>query len=58
MLWDHRVRPLLFAGIALQEYDPVAQKLVGQRKNIFQGTDAEAGRGPASLSSGTAGIIC
>lgn len=39
MLWDHRVRPLLFAGIALQEYDPEAQKLVGERKNIFKGTD-------------------
>jgi xylan 1,4-beta-xylosidase len=46
MLWDHRVRPLLFAGIALQEYDPVAQKLVGPRKNIFQGTDLKLVEGP------------
>jgi len=46
MLWDHRVRPLLFAGIALQEYDPKQQKLVGPRKNIFQGTDLKLVEGP------------
>jgi xylan 1,4-beta-xylosidase len=46
MLWDHRVRPLLFAGIALQQYDPVAQKLIGPRKNIFQGTDLKLVEGP------------
>lgn len=46
MLWDHRVRPLLFAGIALQEYDPAAQKLVGERKNIFKGTDLKLVEGP------------
>lgn len=46
MLWDHRVRPLLFAGIALQEYDPVQQKLVGPRKNIFTGTDLKLVEGP------------
>ncbi|MEQ1900855.1 MAG: glycoside hydrolase family 43 protein [Devosia sp.] len=46
MLWDHRVRPLLFAGIALQEYDPIAKKLVGERKNIFQGTDLKLVEGP------------
>jgi xylan 1,4-beta-xylosidase len=46
MLWDHRVRPLLFAGIALQEYDPKAQKLVGERKNIFKGTDLKLVEGP------------
>jgi xylan 1,4-beta-xylosidase len=39
MIWDHRVRPLLFAGVALQEYDPIAKKLVGPSKNIYQGTD-------------------
>ena len=49
MMWDHRRRPLLFAGIALQQYDPVAEKLVGPRTNIYQGTDLEARRGPASL---------
>ncbi|MDO8360767.1 MAG: glycoside hydrolase family 43 protein [Devosia sp.] len=46
MLWDHRVRPLLFEGIALQQYDPVAGKLVGPRKNIFQGTDLKLVEGP------------
>ncbi|KAL1959457.1 hypothetical protein VTO42DRAFT_1902 [Malbranchea cinnamomea] len=46
MLWDHRRRPLLFAGIALQEFDPVAGKLVGPRKNIFQGTELGLVEGP------------
>jgi xylan 1,4-beta-xylosidase len=46
MLWDHRSRPLQFAGIALQEYDPKAQKLVGPRKNIFTGTDLKLVEGP------------
>jgi len=46
MLWDHRVRPLLFAGIALQEYDPVAQRLVGPRTNIFTGTELKLVEGP------------
>jgi len=38
MLWDHRRRPLLFAGIAVQEWDPAQGKLVGPRKNVYQGT--------------------
>jgi len=46
MLWDHRVRPLLFEGISLQEYDPVVHKLVGLRKNIFTGTDLKLVEGP------------
>jgi xylan 1,4-beta-xylosidase len=46
MLWDHRVRPLLFEGIALQEYDPKQGKLVGERKNIFQGTEQKLVEGP------------
>ncbi|KAK3312103.1 glycosyl hydrolases family 43-domain-containing protein [Apodospora peruviana] len=46
MLWDHRRRPLLFEGIALQEFDPVAGKLVGPRKNIYQGTDLALVEGP------------
>ncbi|CDP52142.1 Beta-xylosidase [Devosia sp. DBB001] len=46
MLWDHRVRPLLFAGIALQEYDHKAQKLVGPVKNIYKGTDLKLVEGP------------
>lgn len=46
MLWDHRVRPLLFAGIACQEWDPVTKKLVGERKNIYKGTDLKLVEGP------------
>lgn len=46
MLWDHRTRPLLFAGIALQEYDPKQGRLVGERRNIFQGTELKLVEGP------------
>ncbi|KAM5345932.1 hypothetical protein ACJ41O_011793 [Fusarium nematophilum] len=46
MLWDHRRRPLLFAGIRLQEFDPEAGKLVGPSKNIYQGTELEFVEGP------------
>ncbi|CAH0056925.1 unnamed protein product [Clonostachys solani] len=46
MLWDHRARPLLFAGIALQEFDPEEGRLVGPRRNVFQGTDLELVEGP------------
>ena len=46
MLWDHRTRPLKFAGIALQEFDPRAGKLVGPVKNIYQGTDLKLVEGP------------
>ncbi|RFU27984.1 hypothetical protein B7463_g8355, partial [Scytalidium lignicola] len=46
MLWDHRSRPQLFAGIVLQEFDPAARKLVGPKKNIYQGTDLALVEGP------------
>ncbi|HWA18685.1 MAG TPA: glycoside hydrolase family 43 protein [Devosia sp.] len=46
MMWDHRVRPLLFEGIALQEYDPKQGRLIGARKNIFQGTAQKLVEGP------------
>ncbi|RAO67354.1 uncharacterized protein BHQ10_003366 [Talaromyces amestolkiae] len=46
MLWDHRRRPRLFAGIALQEFDPVQGKLVGKRENIFKGTELDLVEGP------------
>ncbi|CAG9941712.1 unnamed protein product [Clonostachys rosea f. rosea IK726] len=46
MLWDHRARPLLFAGIVLQEFDPKQGKLVGPRRNVFQGTDLKLVEGP------------
>src|SRR5690606_9786631 len=38
MLWDHRGGHHRFAGIALQEFDSVVGKLVGERKNIFRGS--------------------
>ncbi|KAL2867457.1 glycoside hydrolase family 43 protein [Aspergillus lucknowensis] len=46
MLWDHRKRPRSFAGIALQEFDPVAGKLVGPWKNIFKGSELDLVEGP------------
>ncbi len=46
MVWDHRVGHHNFYGIALQEYDPVQQKLVGERKIIFKGTDLKLTEGP------------
>jgi len=46
MMWDHRRRPLLFAGIAVQEFDPKSGTLVGKRVNAYQGTDLELVEGP------------
>ncbi|OKL61345.1 hypothetical protein UA08_03237 [Talaromyces atroroseus] len=46
MMWDHRSSPRAFAGIALQEFDPVLGKLVGPRKNIFKGTELDLVEGP------------
>ena len=37
-LWDHRPGRNRFAGIVLQEYSPAQRKLIGERKNIFEGT--------------------
>ena len=45
-IWDYRGRPRRFAGIALQEFDPRAGRLVGERKNIFRGTDLDLTEGP------------
>ncbi|WP_163581754.1 glycoside hydrolase family 43 protein [Gracilibacillus saliphilus] len=39
MIWDHRKGTNSFAGIALQQYLPTEQKLVGPIKNIFRGTE-------------------
>jgi xylan 1,4-beta-xylosidase len=38
MLWDQRPAQNRFAGIVLQEYSPVAQRLIGDRQTIFTGT--------------------
>lgn len=46
MLIDHRARPRVFAGIVLQEFDAVAGKLVGPRKNVYKGTDLDLVEGP------------
>jgi xylan 1,4-beta-xylosidase len=46
MLWDHRARPLRFAGIALQEFDPVGERLVGPVRNVYQGTELKLVEGP------------
>ncbi|KAL7797361.1 glycoside hydrolase family 43 protein [Trichoderma ceciliae] len=46
MTWDHRARPNAFAGIALQEFDPVKRKLIGPRKIVFYGTDLGLVEGP------------
>ncbi|KAH9886580.1 glycoside hydrolase family 43 protein [Xylariomycetidae sp. FL2044] len=46
MLQDHRRRPRAFAGIALQEFDAAAGRLVGPRKNIFLGTELDLVEGP------------
>lgn len=46
MIWDHRVGHNSFAGIALQEYDPVKQALIGPIQNIFKGTPLALTEGP------------
>lgn len=38
MLWDHRPGRNRFAGIVAQEYAPAEQRLVGERRLIFEGT--------------------
>lgn len=46
MLWDPRIGINSFAGIALQEYDPVEGKLAGEVSNIFKGTWLKYVEGP------------
>ncbi len=46
MLIDHRSRPRAFAGIALQEFDAAAGRLVGPRRNVFRGTELDLVEGP------------
>ncbi|HVT72245.1 MAG TPA: glycoside hydrolase family 43 protein [Lacunisphaera sp.] len=38
-LWDHRPGRNRFAGIVLQEYSVAERRLVGERSNIFAGTE-------------------
>jgi xylan 1,4-beta-xylosidase len=46
MVWDHRKGKNPFGGIYLQEFDPVAQKLIGPVKNIFLGSPIGVTEGP------------
>lgn len=46
MIWDHRVGYHNFEGIALQEYDPEQETLVGEIKNIFKGTNVKLVEAP------------
>ena len=46
MLWDHRPGRNRFAGIVLQEYSPERQRLIGERRLIFQGTAIGFTEGP------------
>lgn len=45
-LWDFRPGQNRFAGIVLQEYSTAEQKLVGERKLIFEGTALGLTEGP------------
>lgn len=45
-LWDHRPGRNRFAGIVMQEYDPAAQRLIGARQVIFEGTPLGLTEGP------------
>jgi xylan 1,4-beta-xylosidase len=45
-LWDPRPGRHPFAGIVLQEYDPVAARLVGEPVNIFRGSPLRVTEGP------------
>ncbi|KAK3116921.1 hypothetical protein LTR53_002217 [Teratosphaeriaceae sp. CCFEE 6253] len=46
MLWDHRRRPRMFAGIRLQEWEEASGRLVGPRKTIYHGSELDLVEGP------------
>src|SRR5215212_6976561 len=46
MLWDHRPGQNRFAGIVVQDFAPVQQRLVGERRVIFSGTPLALTEGP------------
>ncbi|MEM9529754.1 MAG: glycoside hydrolase family 43 protein [Pseudomonadota bacterium] len=46
MVWDHRPDQDFFGGIVLQEYEPQAQRLRGERHSIFAGTELGLTEGP------------
>lgn len=45
-IWDHRPDHHPFAGIALQEYSVADERLVGDARNIFTGSDLRLTEGP------------
>lgn len=46
LVWDHRARPTKFGGILLQQYDALAQRLIGPAYNIFPGSPLGKTEGP------------
>ena len=52
MVWDHRPGHNRFAGIALQEYSPTRQRLVGERRIIFSGTELGCTEAPHLYKQG------
>ena len=46
MLWDHRPGRSRFGGIVVQEFDVIAERLVGERRVIFRGTALGFTEGP------------
>ena len=46
MVWDHRPGRSRFAGIALQEYSYEKQRLIGERRIVFEGTELDCTEGP------------
>jgi xylan 1,4-beta-xylosidase len=49
MLWDYRPGKSGFAGIVMQEFDPVSMKLVGKKKEVFEVTSLGVAEGPLIL---------
>lgn len=49
MIWDHRPDHPPFAGIVMQEFDPVGMKLTGESKIIFEVTSLGVAEGPLIL---------
>lgn len=46
MIWDHRARPNIFAGITIQEFDAETRSLIGKPEIIFEGTELALTEGP------------
>ena len=46
MVWDHRAPRRFFRGISLQQYAAAEQRLIGERKFIFEGTELDFTEGP------------